>query len=245
MRRTATIVLAGALALTTVAAGEVDTEHPCYDAETGDLAYPEQQVWFHQGDSKLGNADAAAHPFDTTAPTASVQAGAGAGQYSGTAAYKDEANTADDGTYDNVLASFTGTFTGCIDTLLIDMWSFDPVNRSSTVADAQPNAHQFYVEVIIDGVEVFAQGPVESGTTYGNEAMGPNRSQAGLHLGDTIALYAGFHEELSLDGEHEVTVNLAPWFVNTGHSVYVWDTTEVPSGLVFNGEITDAHKNND
>jgi hypothetical protein len=246
MRRTASVLLAGALALGAVATtdGEDLTDHPCYDTETAALAYPEQQVWFHEGDSKLGNVDAAAHPFDTEAPTASVQEGAGAGQYSGTAAYRGEVNTVE-GTYDSVETVFAGTFTGCIDTLLLDMYSFDPVNRSSTAADARPNAHQFYLRVDIDGVTIFEQGPVESGTTYGNEAMGPNLSKAGIELGSLIEQFAEFGLLDDLAGEHTVEVAIAPWYVNTGHAVYVWDTTEVPSGMTFNGEITDEHRNND
>lgn len=240
MRRTATVLLATGLALGGLALeGEDLTSHPCYDEATGELAYPEQRVWFHEGDTKLGNVDATAHPFDTTEPTASVTAGAGAGQYSGAAA---QIGTVDG--YEHIETVFTGTFTGCIDTLLIDMWSFDPANRSSTAADAQPNAHQFYVRLTVDGTKVLEAGPVESGTTYANEAMGPNRSQAGIELRDVMESFAEFGL-LELDGEHEIEIAIAPWYVNTGHSVYVWDTMEVPSGLVFNGAITDAHKNND
>ncbi len=243
MRRTVPVLLTAVLALGAVAVeGEDLTEHPCYDAETGQLAYPEQQVFFHEGESKVGNANAAPDPFDTEPPTDSVQAGAGAGNYTGVAV---QAASAEE-QYDNVEASFSGTFTGCIDTLLIDMYAFDPTNRTSTGQatagnPGNPLPHSFRVVVEVDGVEVYRAGPVEANTTFANEALGPNLHRHGIQLGNLLDSYADFGL-LSLDGEHTVTIHMAGWYVNTDHSIYVWDTTEVPSGLTFNGEITEDYQ---
>ena len=118
MRRTASILLAGALAVAALATteGEDLSAHPCYDEATETLVFPEQQVWFHEGESKLGNAAATPNPFDTTAPAASVTDGAGAGQYGAAAT-----STSGTEAYGAVETTFSGTFTGCLDTILLDV----------------------------------------------------------------------------------------------------------------------------
>lgn len=235
MRRATPVLLTAALAFGALAVeGEETTtdpmlDHPCYDEAADALVYPEQQVWFHEGDSKLGNQAAA--PWDTTEPTASVTGGAGAGALSSNAALLAQ---------DAPSATFAGTFTGCIDTLLFDLYSFDPTNRTGTSASGQPANHNLGLTVTVDGVDVFSAGPLEAATTLANEGFGPNLNRFALDLGDTLALYADFGA-LQLDGEHTVEVRVTSWYANTGHSVYVWDTTEVPSGLVFNGEITEDY----
>lgn len=250
MRRTAMILLAAALAAGSLAVeGEDLTDHPCYDAETEQLVYPEQQVWFHEGDTKFGNLDEAPHPFDTTPPDASVQAGAGAGQYSGAAT---QGAGAGDPTgqgvepYQNVWSTFSGTFEGCIDTLLVDLYSFDPTNRTSTGEATAGNPgglrnHTVALRVNVDGYDVLSIDIGEVATEFANEGLGPNLNRFSVNLGQAVEAYAGFYEDLTLGGEHTVTIKVAPWYVNTGHSVYVWDTIEVPSGMTFNGEVTDAY----
>ncbi len=235
MRRTASVLLAGALALGAIATtdGEDLTEHPCYDAETDALAYPAQQVWFHESDAKLGNVAAPA-TWDTSAPEASVQAGAGAGTvtpgFAGLAA----------GTPADQRAVFTGEFEGCLDTILFDVYSFDPTNRTGTSGNATPANHNFGMTITIDGNEVFSGGPLQASTTLANEGVGPNLNRFAVDVGTTLQLFSdlGFG---TLDGTHEITVEIQSWYVNTGHAVYVWDTTEVPSGMTFNGAVTEEY----
>lgn len=233
MRRVATALFAATLAFGALAVEGEDapdqSDHPCYDAETEQLAFPEQQVFFKEGDAKVGNAADTPHPWDTEAP-ASVQAGAGAGQLTTSSQQGGgETNTV-----------FEGTFTGCIDTMLFDVYSFDPANRSSTAADGEPNDHTFTIEVTIDGLPVYSNAQAQSATTYGNEAMGPNLNRISLDLGQTLDDFQAFGYVPT--GEHTVTVENAPYFINTGAAVvYAWDTAETPSGITFNGEITDEH----
>lgn len=227
MRKSFPIILAASLAFGAVAAGE-GADHPCYDAETDSLAYPEQSVWFHEGDSKVGNDSAA--PWDTTEPETSVQGGAGAGVISpGT-------TTLAEGTPADTYAVFAGTFDGCLDTLAVDLYSFDPTNRSGTSGSAQPSNHNFGLTVVVDGVEVLTGGPYEGVTVHDNEGFGPNRTQFAINIGALMDTYASFGL-VELDGEHEIELRFRSWYVNTNHSVYVWDTTEVPSGMTFNGEV--------
>lgn len=236
MRRTAATILAAGLAFGAIAAEGDDaddlTSHPCYDAEADALAYDEQQVWFHEGDAKLGNDRAA--PWDTTEPTTSVQGGAGAGVVS--------PGTTDlaAGTPADTYAVFAGTFDGCLDTLAFDLYSFDPSNRSGTGGTAEPADHQFGMTVTIDGQQVFNGGPLEANSTLANEGMGPNLNQFAINVADTMELFADL-ELVQLDGAHEIEVSIRSWFVNTGHSVYLWDTSEVPSGITFNGEVTEDY----
>lgn len=234
VRRSAAVLFTAAIALGALAAeGEetatVDTTHPCYDADTGELSFPEERVYFHEGESKIGNTAASPHPWDTTEP-ASVQTGAGAGQLTlSSQAGGGETNTV-----------FEGTFTGCIDTLLFDLYSFDPTNRSSTAADGEPNDHTLSITVSIDGLPVYANGTAQTLTTYAEGAMGPNLNRIALDLGDTLESFQAYG--YTLDGDHTITVEIAPYYINTGAAVvYAWDTSETPSGITFNGAITDDH----
>jgi hypothetical protein len=248
MRRKLTIALAGALALTTVAAGDADTAHPCYDAASGEVEYAESQVWFHESDSKLGNTvDPVSNPapatWDATEPTASVTGGNGA------IAVTPGVATLGAGTPAEQHAIFEGTFTGCIDTMLLDMYSFDASNRSGhggapggdCLPDCRPSGEPGVMDVgliiEVDGYEVYSSGEeaVELTSEFDYVGFGPNRNRAVVNMAQAMGFFANAGY-LTLDGEHTVTVSVRSWYVNTGHSAFVWDTDEVPSGLTFNGE---------
>lgn len=239
MRRALPVLLTTTLALGAVAFAPETTEttettedltdHPCYDPATEQLAYPEEQVWFHEGDSKLGNLSAA--PWDTTPPEASVLGAAGAVAVSSSAAVLAE-NTP--------TATFAGTFEGCIDTVLFDLYSLDPTNRTGTSLTLQPAEHNLSLTVTIDGTKVFSGGPLATSTEFANEGLGPNLNRFALDLGDLLELFSEFGS-FTLDGTHEIEVAVAAWYVNTGHAIYLWGATEVPSGLTFNGEVTEDY----
>jgi hypothetical protein len=243
VRRTAATLFAAALALGAVAASHGEdapdpSDHPCYDTATDTLSFPEQQVFFKQGESKVGNAAASPHPWGTEAPASSVQAGAGAGQVSLTGSQEQTRPAA---------TVFEGTFTGCIDTLQFDLYSFDPTNRTS-IGNAQagnpgaPAAHFISLRVSVDGTEVFNGGTLETNTTHADDGVGPNLNQFSVSVGDAIEQFAAFFDDLEVAGEHTVRVEVAPWYANTGAAaVYAWDTTEVPSGITFNGAPDDAY----
>jgi hypothetical protein len=140
VRRTAATLFAAAHALGAVAASHGEdapdpSDHPCYDTATDTLSFPQQQVFIHEGDTKIGNGSAA--PWDTNPPEASVQDGAGAGAVTGSDVIFST------GGQDGPGATFAGTFDGCIDTLLFDVYSFDPTNRTGTGGSAQPANHTF------------------------------------------------------------------------------------------------------
>ncbi len=231
MRRSLTLAVAGALAFSAVAAHGVDHNHPCYDAATGSLAYAEQDVFFHRGEAPVANGGAA-NPWSTDAPASSVQGGAGA-----LAVTPGFAGLAD-GTGAEQAATFTGTFDGCLDTMVVDLYSFDMTNRSGSSGSAQPAQHDFGYTLTVDGVQIASAGPVEALTTFDNEGFGPNLNQFAINIGELMELYTDFG--ITLDGEHTIELSVASWYVNTGHAVYVWDTTEVPSGISFNGAVPEG-----
>lgn len=223
MRRAIKLTLAASLALGAVAAGEGDVV--ACDDPTDATAFPVQEVWFHEGDAKVGNAGAA--PFDTTPPAASVQEGAGAGALSVATSIEELAGA---GTTE---AYFAGEFEGCIDTLAVTVFSFDPTNRSGTDADLEPNNHNFAYTLTIDGVDVLAGSAAEAATTFANDGFGPNENRFALEVAERMQRHAD-RGRLRMDGTHLVELRVSSWYANTGHAVYVWDTTEVPSGMVFN-----------
>src|SRR5687768_10062565 len=116
------------LVLSLATAGYAE-EPVCYqtavDAEgnpTGPL-FCTQQVWFSDSGTKAGNlaaTGATSYPgWDTTAPATSVSGGAGGGFFStgvGRQMASDPQSDAATG------ATFTGTFTGDLDTMLVTMY---------------------------------------------------------------------------------------------------------------------------
>ncbi|MFT5564867.1 MAG: hypothetical protein ACI970_001603 [Myxococcota bacterium] len=231
MRRNLTIALAGALALTAVAAGDADTAHPCYDETLEEIVYADTQgVFFHESSAKLGNvADPAG--WDENEPASSVQTGGGAMTLSSAVALGDTAEG-----YPTQEAVFVGVFDGCIDMIAVDLFSFDATNRSGTAGTATPANHNFGLSIIVDGYEVFSGGPLEATTTLGNEGFGPNLNRFALDLGSAIESFAGYYEDIAIDGEHDIELRIGSWYANTGHSAYLWDSTEVPSGITFNAD---------
>jgi hypothetical protein len=216
------------------AAGQEVVVDPCAD-ESGAITYAEEQVWFHEGETKVGNladrGDQAPAPFDTTAPTASVQGGAGAGAVSNFGALAPTAP----GTQNSAL--FAGTFEGCMDTLLVEMYAFQPTNRTSISGSLQERAHTFGGALTIDGKEYLLSGPIEGVTT-------PNPGgQATYRIRYAITGLRRVMERDGLDlaGSHDIGLTMTAWFVNTDNAVYVWDTTEVPSGMTFNGVVDPSY----
>ncbi|MFT6941862.1 MAG: hypothetical protein ACJA2F_000040 [Nitriliruptoraceae bacterium] len=235
MRRNLTIALAGALALTAVAAGEAESDpttisHPCYDETLEEIVYADTQgVFFHESSAKLGNAADPAG-WDENEPASSVQSGGGAMTLSSAVALGDTAEE-----YPTQEAVFVGVFDGCIDMIAVDLFSFDATNRSGTGGTATPANHNFGLSILVDGYEVFSGGPLEATTTLGNEGFGPNLNRFALDLGSAIETYSRYYP-LAIDGEHDIELRIGSWYANTGHSAYLWDSTEVPSGITFNAD---------
>jgi hypothetical protein len=58
--------------------------------------------------------------------------------------------------------------------------------------------------------------------------------------------YTGIHVAmerggLEPGGEHEIRFNVVPRYANTSNALFVYDTTEVPAGILFNGVPDDSY----
>jgi hypothetical protein len=235
--RVLVLVLAAVAALAAPATAQTPPD-PCASPD-GVVSYPTTRVFFHEGTSKVGNlADRAGQPpapFDTTAPTRSVQAGAGAGAVSNlgstTALAPGAQNT----------ARFAGRVDGCLDTVLVDMYAFLPTNRTGSSGSLEERAHNFAATLTIDGRAFELAGPIESTTTVGTTNPAGTTTYR-IRYAITGVRRAMERANLPLAGAHTVGFAMTGWFANTDNAVYVWDTTEVPSGLVFNAPADPAIK---
>lgn len=227
-------LLALPLALTAVAA---ETPETCYVALEGDpdtaeddVLACELQTWLHASTTKVSNlSDVDAQPpvgFDENEPTASVTAGAGAG-----ALGSGVPRAAGETTGSSLVVE--GTFTGPIDVLDFDLHAIAPLSPVYTPDDIA-------LTVEIDGVPVMTHGTQR----IVNVKPAPNAtSPATFQLDFAVTNIATYFElaglDLSPDAEHTVRVVAQPWFVNSGNWIWVFDTTEVPSGITFNPVVID------
>jgi hypothetical protein len=185
---------------------------------------PTERVYFHcEGAAKLHNIllDASI-PWNTTAPAQSVQQGAGCGSL-------------DNGLWGNNQVSiqdshFQGAFAGNIDAITVEAHNIyaGPARQGGTFT--------VNVRLAIDGEPIL-------GATGKNVTVTPVRSSSGVSemIKFTITKLNLMNE--ANDSEHDVLLTLnggafvanAQVFpVHDTQNVWVYDTTEVPSGLTFN-----------
>lgn len=182
------------------------------------------QVWFACGESKVtpDNASGNAAAWDRAAPEQSVTDGAGCGTID-----SPFMQTAQPNIYD---ATWRGTFTGNLDTLNVELHNIyvGPGRATGRLVTS--------VRLFVDGEPLFPE--------LGEEVAIPAvRSSTGLSEMIRFSITnIGFVAETE-NVEHEVTLmmhggatqNRGPTLTDT-LSGWVWDTTEVPSGITFNPE---------
>lgn len=221
-------MLLALILLLTAPAGAQEPD-PCVDPETGELVLTEEQVYIHVADTKVGNlagADIGSFPsWDENAPQQSVSQGAGGGYLAPFAHYllgQDE---------DLLGLTVEGTQTGCLDTMLVELYAFLPTNRTGTAGDLQERPFRGIFNLDVDGERV----------VFGVDHEAETVPNPGGSVTYRIRLaITGLHEALSFtsvepDGEHVIRLNVNPRFLNTNNAIFVYDTTEVPSGILFNG----------
>lgn len=199
------------------------------DPVTGEWVpeYVETPTYMHcTGETKVGNvhaiADSQTVSFDENAPTTSYTAGGGCGT----------ADTFLEGTADhNRIYDFTtsGYYTGNIDTVTIRLWAIETAGKR--LNDFLVNLH-----LKIDGEDVLKRG------TVGTAVAVP--SSTGLtRLYEVTVTDVGLSTELDSTYEHDVVLTVYPQGpTNTGSPIaWVYDATEIDSGLIFN-DTTPAQK---
>lgn len=189
--------------------------------------YVETPTYMHcNGDTKVGNfhalADSSVVTFDENAPTTSYTAGGGCGS----------ADTQLEGTADhNPVYDFTtsGYYTGNIDSLTIRLWAIEGSGRRSP--EFAVNLH-----LKIDGEDVLRRNTPATAVAVA--------SSTGI-----TRLYEVTVTDIDLSTladhgyEHDVTLTVYPQGATTGSGVaWVYDATEIDSGLIFNDTTPAAKK---
>ena len=198
---------------------------------TDDVHVCRQDVWFHANEHRLGNtgvASGAFPTFDATKPTAPVSSGAGGG-------YLASSPTHQSGTPwdERLTATFGGTFTGDIDNLAVTMFFFTPpAEEAQSISTIAINTR-----LVVDGEPIFETGGSEvkrfpAGTALTPQAEWYRIDFAAVNLYDAL-------KELGLNGhgrQHNVRFQVMGTGIASEGAFFVYDTSEVPSGMVFNIE---------
>lgn len=222
----------GSLALADPAV-DADAELHCElirGAETEDVADDveacRQDVWFHGAGLPADNVDNSQGTFavwDIEPPAASVTAGAGNGVLANSALHQTSSP------FDERAAFVaSGSFDGAIDDVAVELYLFtpgtnvddpnNPVVRGDFSVDAELLVDGFAVASIADRVVTLEPaGDAVQRITF-----------AFRDVADMIELIGG------LDEEHEVEVRVHGTTIVSDAAIFVYDTTEVPAGMVFN-----------
>lgn len=222
------LAMALTLALTLLAI-PASAEDPCLDGD-GNLELTEEVNWIKAPDHKLGNlAGTGAVDYPTWSdeePATSVTGGAGGGTLQARAGNPLGTEYNPEGS-----GHFEGTFSGCLDTIAIDLYFLNPAQAA--VGGEIVTKSQLF----IDGTPVFIDSS-DPAHEFNVEADGDTGALYKLRFA-----YTGIHKEMStwpqdfepLDSEHTITLTLFSQYVNPEQQAfYVYDTTEAPSSLSFN-----------
>ncbi len=184
-----------------------------------------QDVWFHAGQAKPGNTGAASGSFptfNTTKPTASVATGAGGGYVASSATHQSGVPWDE-----RLTATFDGSFTGDIDNLAVTAYFFTtPVQEAQGIPNFRVGAR-----LVVDGQEIYATSEAHMPRQSGGTAVKKvDFVITGLYGAMAEAGFAGH------DKAHKVRFQVNGTGLASDAAVFVYDTTEVPSGMVFNIE---------
>lgn len=240
--RTFTIVLALALA---ASIGAFADEHDCYVAEFGEddeVEFCTQENFFKEAETKfsnLGRVDnelgAGVHSFptwDEEPPAQSVTEGAGAG-FLGSDGLRLLLNAAGPHNEAHGGATFEGTFDGDIDNLAVDLYFFMPFSNALGTTD-----HTIYLTVLVDGAPVYETTADE----WDSIATSPSGDAVFLGQFALTDVHQRLRQFNMADRDsYEVTLHVQPIFIDVDNVVYVFDTTEVPSGITFNATDLDGY----
>ena len=168
-----------------------------------------EQTYFHcAGPVKVQNVYAVQGnlpSWDTTAPAQSAQQGAGCGYYENIFS----GNPA-------VTAAWEGTFTGNLNALTVELHRLLPTQGATTT--------DVIAIVTVDGTEVF----------NGDVTLQPVESDTGASTVSKFSLRNLKYMTEDGDGTTERSIEISIDSYNEQQSAWVWDTTEVPSGITFN-----------
>jgi hypothetical protein len=230
MSRSLRVVLALAIAAAIAPQAIAAEVSGCVDPETDELALDQQQVYVREADTKAGNLGAlGVTGFPTWSeeePAASVTEGAGAGYLVNSQYFVTDDNAEHFG------LTLEGAFDGCLDTMLVELYAFLPTNRTGTSGNLEESAFTGIIQLEVD--DELVAWPNELEMAMVDNPHGDATYQLRFALTDIhrAMLDAGVDPA----GEHTLKLNVNARYINTEHAVFVFDTIEVPAGILFNGE---------
>jgi hypothetical protein len=194
------------------------------DVATDDVSACRQDVWFHDSGTKVGNLTAtgqtAMPTWNTTKPAASATSGAGGGYFLNSVT---EIAAGEFGEESG--PTFTGTFTGDIDNLALDLYVLDP----QRTALGETGSIRSRLE--IDGQAVYTDA----------EALAANATAAG-NLRHLRLAYTDLYDAMQGSGvtvgpaqQHTVKLSTLVFYFGDEEAIF-YDAAEAPSGLIFNLE---------
>jgi hypothetical protein len=214
MRRPAAPLLAAALALVLAVpagASSAGGDEPTLRSERVYFACPATNAKVHNAEQAQGRYAS----WRLTAPTTSFTAGGGCGTVDAPVTSGNPRNAFD--------AAWTGTFTGNLGRMVVEAHSLDTATRVLT------RSSRFTVVVQVDGATVLSKIVTVPYTRSSTQL-----SQQMVFTVDQLP----FVVEQG-DGTRQRTVTVAfSSSSDQGAHGFVWDATEVPSGITFNGEVT-------
>lgn len=192
------------------------------DDTTDDTELCELETWFHRASTPAGNVEAVAAgqfpTWDTNPPAGSVTGGNGGG-YAGNSvldmvAPGDPSNA----------ATFKGTYTGTLDNLAVSLYAWIP-GRTVDGSD-----HTTHVIVELNGFPVLDRGDLAVTTVAG----GDSTLRIDLAIDGLAELIDAYGFDNGPEAVHELTFKIGSWNYGFDEAIYLYDSTEVPSGIVFN-----------
>ena len=192
------------------------------DDASDDVSVCRQDNWFHRATAPIGNAagfGADTLPsWNTTKPATSVTGGAG-GAYATNSAFHQAAGPQDP----RGSAVFQGTYTGVLDTIAVDLYAFA----------APVFTRDLNITLTVGGETVYASNQIVNSVPGGQQVQ--KLSFAFTNVYSAL-------ETLGLPNEpatnHAIRVAVNGRYIINDPVVFVYDTSEVPSGVIFNLENT-------
>jgi hypothetical protein len=191
------------------------------DDLSDDVTACRQDTWIHQGTTKLGNAagfEADSLPsWNTTKPMTSVTGGAGGGYITNSIPH--QLVTPQD---PRASAVFQGTYTGVLDTIAVDLYALA----------APVFTRDLNIALTVDNQPVFASNQIVNMVASG---QAQKLSFAFVNLYSALQ---ALEVANAADTNHTIRLAVNGRYAVNDPVVFVYDTSEVPSGLSFNLEST-------
>lgn len=176
--------------------------------DTDDVLVCESQQWIVAGDVPVSNAAAATLSVDE--PTAPVGGAGVGGSVTDIAAQGDPAHGLE----------VTGTFTGALDTLDIEVYLAMP--------NAQLGSHGVTPQLEVNGFN-FGGQQVDATVTTGDSGL----QKLHLRIDGMLELWPLLKFDTGADVEHTLRLNLSPFYFGDD-GAYLYGGTDVPSNVVLN-----------